>query len=105
MFYRVVMNIVHVDTEIIIVPDKMLPKTPLPDSRLPITVTRRRKGGLSRQTALDLSGESSLDESPTFGEILIALRKRPKTMQVVGKKDPSVKCERMDLRHLIYHGP
>jgi hypothetical protein len=52
MFHRIVMNIIHVGVEVVLIPDRVLPITPLPNRRTPRGSNVRKKsslGGASRR--------------------------------------------------------
>ena len=94
MFYRIPMKIIQVALKIQIIPNKMVPKSSLPDAAFAALGRRFVDWSvISSQTAA-LAADGSLNNRPTGTEIIIILRKRPDSMKVIRQQHPGIREKR-----------
>src|SRR5947209_6946912 len=91
MLDRVVVDVIHVMPVIRVIPYRMFPKTPLPDTPFPFVhaafATAFGLGQLTRKGRFDLP--------PTSGEIVVILGQGPDTVQVVRQYHDSLHRKRV----------
>ncbi len=80
------MNVIHVASKILFIPDPMLPETPLPQTPLAFPGAT----GRDRLAAGQSPAEMGLDQSPTGREIVVAFGQCPQRMHVIGQHHPGV---------------
>ena len=73
VLHGIEMNVIQMRAVILIVPDRMLPESPLPNPPLAFAEPARGAMFSLRQAP----GEGRLDRLPPFGEIRITLRQCP----------------------------
>ena len=83
------MNVIQMRAVIPIVPDRMLPKSPLPNPPLAFAEPARGATFSGRQAP----GERRLDRLPPCQEIRITLRQCPKTMHRLRQHHPGIDLE------------
>ena len=87
------MDIVEVPREILLVPDRVLPKSSLPKPVLAFVIA------LDCDSAShDVPGEMALDPSPSAGKIEIVRREREDYVQVLGQDHDGIDGERTFVR-------
>lgn len=80
VLHRVEVDVVHVQGEIPVVPDQVLPEAALPDVIFPSPVTAH--GHATRSHG---SGKARLDGAPAPGIIMIVRRQSPDGVNVIGQ--------------------
>jgi hypothetical protein len=96
MLDRVVMNVIHVMPVIRVIPYRMFPKPPLPDT--PFSFVQAALGTVFGIGQLTRKGH--FDLPPTSGEIVVTLGQGPDTMQVVRQYHDSFHRKRVSLLEL-----
>ena len=99
MFYRVVVQIIHVTVKVILITDVMLPETPLPKRRFPMPAFRFRQPFGSFIFRGAGNAHPPFDHIPPRGVIRIAGRQRPQTMQMIGQQYPGIDRKRPFFTH------
>jgi hypothetical protein len=93
VFDRVVMDIFHVAPEILLVPDCMFPKPPLPDSLFLFPQARGGREGFMANAALPRKG--GFDKPPPGRKITVTGRQSPEAVDMIGQHHHGIHQERM----------
>src|SRR5690606_22710800 len=91
MLTWIVVDVVDMSLEIIIIANKVLPVTALPNTALALALPTGRYAFVARQCP----GEFGLDQAPAQREIEVAERKGAQGMQMIGQHDYGVDLPRM----------
>jgi hypothetical protein len=89
VFYRIVVEVIHVTLIVTLIADEVFPKTPLPNASFSLPPAPLGKS-FPRG---NLGGKACLDIVPAGGEIRLPGRLRPDTMQVIGQNDDGLDSE------------
>jgi hypothetical protein len=102
MFHRIEMNVIHVMSKVVLIPDRMLPETRNPDTTAPFLTTRQRHRLFGMTLFQPCFGKFLLDESPALRIFGIPLRQGPDGVKMIGKQDRPFDREGI-LRHALTH--
>ncbi len=91
----IVVDVVDVMDHVVFVADRVLPEAFLPDASLPMAPPRRRNDNLAAAVGQPLLGEQHFDARPTHGEITVAFREFPDTVQMVRQQDDGCDLKRV----------
>jgi hypothetical protein len=78
---------------IVVIPNPMFPKAPLPDSLLSLYLPALARGAVKRIVACP--GKNALDQHPARRKIIVIRRQRPEAMKMVRKQDDCIDREWM----------
>ncbi len=99
MLHRIEMQVIHMTHVIPLIPNRMLPKSPLPDTPLATPRPYKRTPFGFRK----LPREPRLDQPPTIGEISIAGRQGPNAMQMIRQHHPAIDHKRPAATDIPHH--
>jgi len=88
MSHRIIVNIVDMPSEIVVVANRVLPISPLPEGKLPVAMTRNRNSGLH-----DSFGKSAFDQAPSVRIVSVSFRQCHDNVKVVGQHYDRIDCE------------
>ena len=101
----VVMDVVDVVDQVVLVADRMLPETLLPDAAFTMASSRLGDGRLAAPAREPELGEQHFDACPANGEVAVALRELPDAVQMLGQQDDRGDLERVTDLDLAHGGP
>jgi len=93
MFNWIEMDVIKMGSVILLIPDLMLPESPLPNGALPVLAFRIIHPFTHVVVPFGFFREKGFDQAPSRGVSVIAGRKRPPTMHMVRQKHPGINGE------------
>ena len=86
MFHGVPVNVIHVTPEVLIVANRVVPESSLPDVAFLAMAARRGRAARRQIVVGQGQGHPRLDQFPAYREIGLAFRERPHGVQMIGQE-------------------